>query len=398
VSRLRVLWVTDEVPDRALGGGSIRQFHLLERLGRRAEIDLLVMGHLAHADLDISLRRIIEVDPPPGYGPGRMWFRHRIGFLPGLLPAEVATVFPKRRSLSGHVEELLTARAYDIVQVEHETLAPLGHLRSRAPQAVWTLTLHNLLSTRLRQWADSSPKRRVRFLLRRDASNADRLERWIMRSFDQVVAVSPVDAATLGGSVTVVPNGVDLDGFQPYELPDQARLILSGSWNWPPNVDGAVMAVNEVLPRVRQKVPGATLILVGREPTREVRDLSSAEGVETHFDVPSVVPFLRSSRVALVPLSVGSGTRLKALEAMAAGRPVVGTAIGLDGLGLLDRVHARVADSPEEMAAAAVELLLDDRLARSLAAAGRRHVQENFDWDAMADAQYEAWTTASRRR
>lgn len=395
---LRVLWVTDEVPDHRLGGGSIRQFHLLRRLSAKADVDLLMLGRLPDDDLRQSMCRLYELERPSGMGERQKWLRHRAGLIPGILPAEVAVVSPSWRALSARLPELLSTNRYDVVQVEHETLAPLARARDQAPRSAWSITLHNLLSVRLRQGADASATARVRWLFQRDALNATRLERAILRDYDQVVTVSPADAAALGGMAAVVPNGVDLDAFHPSTLPAEPRLILTGSWNWPPNVDAAVRAATEILPRVRAWVPAATLTLVGREPTSTVRNLSSVPGVETRFDVASVVPFLRSSRVAVVPLTVGSGTRLKALEALAAGRPVVGTSIGLEGLGLVDGQQARLADSPEEMAAAVRDLLTDDDAALRMAAAGRRHVEQHFGWDTVAESYYEVMMALDRPR
>jgi glycosyltransferase involved in cell wall biosynthesis len=102
-----------------------------------------------------------------------------------------------------------------------------------------------------------------------------------------------------------------------------------------------------------------------------------------HADVPIMAPYLAAARVAVVPLRMGTGTRLKALEAMAAGRPLVGTTIGLDGLGLEDGVHARIVDDPEAMAQAIVALLRSDAQAQALASAARRLVEDRFQWETI---------------
>ena len=98
-----------------------------------------------------------------------------------------------------------------------------------------------------------------------------------------------------------------------------------------------------------------------------------------------MLPWLSRARVAVVPLRVGSGTRLKALEAMAAGRPLVGTTVGLEGLGVLDGVHALVADTAPAFAAAIVHALEDDGLAASLTTAGRL-LAEDFEWTAIGES------------
>ena len=106
--------------------------------------------------------------------------------------------------------------------------------------------------------------------------------------------------------------------------------------------------------------------------------------IALHADVPTVVPWLERARAAVVPLRIGSGTRLKALEAMAAGRPVVGTSVGLEGLGIEAGAHAVVADDPSSFAAGVVQVLIDDDLAQRLARTGADHARRNFAWDAVS--------------
>jgi glycosyltransferase involved in cell wall biosynthesis len=100
-----------------------------------------------------------------------------------------------------------------------------------------------------------------------------------------------------------------------------------------------------------------------------------------HADVPSMNPHYEAARVVVVPLRTGTGTRLKALEALASGRPVVGTTIGLEGIGIADREQALVADDPAALADAVIAVLHDDQLAGRLAQAGRWHVEQRFGWD-----------------
>jgi glycosyltransferase involved in cell wall biosynthesis len=114
--------------------------------------------------------------------------------------------------------------------------------------------------------------------------------------------------------------------------------------------------------------------------------------------VPTVLPYLAEARIALVPLHVGSGTRLKALEAMATGRPVVGTTVGLEGLGITDGVEAAVADKPGAMAGRIVELLEDDELASRMAAAGRKLVERSFCWSVVAKPFVEKVVELAQRR
>jgi len=202
-------------------------------------------------------------------------------------------------------------------------------------------------------------------------------------AYDIVFVPSEDDAARVDGRAAVVPNGVDTARFQPSPLRPSARLVFTGTLSWWPNIEGLSWFCAEVLPLVRARVSDVRLDIVGRAPLPEVRALSRLPGVEVHADVPTVVPWLEQARVAVVPLRIGSGTRLKALEALAAGRPVAGTAVGLAGLGLANGVHALIADDAASLAEAVVRLLTDDELATRIASAGAQHARGAFGWDVI---------------
>lgn len=383
----RVLWVTDEVPDRALGGGNIRQAHLLAALADRVETHLLLAGSLGDDLAREAVAGVTEVPASPSRPPITLP-RRRLQDLwlalghPG--PAEAFVSRASRRHLASALRTL--AEDFDVVVVNHQGLSPLLPPIHRG---LWVASLFHVSADKARQELPLAAGRRQRWLLEREALKARRLEDWIVSHYDAVVAVSQDDAAMLagpghgraGGRVIVAPNGVDTDRYVPTPLPAAPRILMAASLAYRPNVDGALWFCERVLPRIHADVPGATLDIVGRLPVREVRDLAAGPGVDVHADVPSMVPWLARARVAVVPLRVGTGTRLKALEAMAAGRPLVGTTIGLSGLGLVDGIHARITDDPGAMAAAIVELLRRDELASRQVSLARALVERDYRWD-----------------
>ncbi len=238
------------------------------------------------------------------------------------------------------------------------------------------------------QQAKVMPRRRQRWFLARDAAAATAFERWAVARYDAVITCTDEDAAALdgGGRVLVVPNGTDLERYQPTPVPQNHRIVFVGAMYTTPNVDGARWFCQAVLPLIRRQEPDVEVDLVGARPVAGVRALEELGRVTVHADVASIAPYLEAARVAVVPLRVGSGTRLKALEALAAGRPVVGTSIGLEGLGLRPDEHVLVADDAESFAAAVVQLLRSDESATRLAAAGRREVEARFAWPAIGAA------------
>jgi glycosyltransferase involved in cell wall biosynthesis len=244
------------------------------------------------------------------------------------------------------------------------------------------------------------PHRRQRWLLRRDANAAARFEQRAATSFDAVIACTAEDAGALrraAAEVIVVPNGVDPERFRPTPMSTGRRIVFTGALYTTPNVDGALWFCHEVLPLVRQQEPSVEVDLVGAHPVEEVLALGKLAGVTVYSDVETVAPYLNAARLAVVPIRVGSGSRLKALEALAAGRPVVGTSIGLEGLELRAGEHALVADDTASFAAAVVRLLRDDELASALATAGHACVVRRFSWAAITPAFTDAVLALSDR-
>lgn len=383
----RVLWVTAEPPDRTLRGGSIRQAHLFEALARALPVDLLLAGELRDEAIRAAAQTITEVESHRAMMPADAVLRRAVELgvtLGSRYPLPVYLEGPARRRLDRALQTLTTR--YRLICVEHAALAPLIRPSWRTR---WLITFHHLLSGMIESEAVLAPGRRQRWFRERDARKARRLEADAAGVYDRCVVCSDDDASVLNalagtsatGRVSVIPNGVELSQFRPVPLPGQHRLLFPGTFSYTPNVDGALWFCAEIWPRVRAAVPDAELVLAGRAPVEEVLMLGELPGVSIHPDVPSMIPYFESARAVVVPLRIGTGTRIKALEAMAAGRPVVGTPHGLAGLGIQDGVHAWVAEDADRFAGGVVETLLNDDLAAALSAAGRAHVEDRFGWD-----------------
>lgn len=394
---MRALWISSEPPDRNLGGGSIREAYLLEALGRAVDTHLLLAGHLDDQRTLAALSGVTELDAldrpvPPTRAARRVDDLRRV-----LVERQLAAVVENRPRVEALAAHLPTLGQFDVVCVEHDRLAPLVAAR-QASNERWALTLQNLPSERKRHELELATTRRQRWLYRRELADARRFEVAMADAYDVVFVPSPADAAALGRDAVVIPNGVDTERFRPTRLPSAPALVFTGTLSWGPNIDGLVWFCREVFPLIRADVPDARLDIVGREPLPEIEGLARLDGVSVHPDVVSVVPWLEKARVALVPLRIGSGTRLKALEAMAAGRPVVGTTIGLAGLGVENGVHALVADEPVKLAAAATRLLTDDGLAVQVAKAGAEHARADFSWDVIGRRFVEAVSELAQRQ
>jgi glycosyltransferase involved in cell wall biosynthesis len=169
--------------------------------------------------------------------------------------------------------------------------------------------------------------------------------------------------------------------------------------DWLPNVDAVMFFCREILPLIRQSEPNITFSIVGRSPTAAVQRLAKEPGIEVTGRVDDVRPYLAASTVNVVPLRIGGGTRLKIFEAMAAGRAVVSTTVGAEGLPTENGRHLLLADDPVTFARSVVTLLRDAEARQAMEFEGRRLVTERYDWSAVAthfdDALAETRTTTS---
>ena len=187
--------------------------------------------------------------------------------------------------------------------------------------------------------------------------------------------------------VAVVETGVDVDYYRPAARRplDPDRIVFTGSMDWMPNEDGIAWFVEEILPRVRERRPGATLAIVGRDPSPTVRQLAERHDfVTVTGTVPDIRPWVEEGAVYVVPLRIGGGTRLKIYEAMALERPVVSTAVGMEGLPVRHGEDLVIADEAERFAEEVTRLLEWPEEASALGRKAAERVRRDFGWAKVA--------------
>jgi glycosyltransferase involved in cell wall biosynthesis len=188
-------------------------------------------------------------------------------------------------------------------------------------------------------------------------------------------------------AIMVVPNIVDTDGYQPSGLERPSTLLYQGGMDWYPNRDAVEFFVLAILPRLRVSVPEARFVVGGRNPSDEFRRrFAGLRDLEFTGTVPDMRAEIAKAAVCVVPLRIGSGTRLKILEAAAMAKPIVSTRVGAEGLDFVDGREIILADEPEAFAAAVAELLSDPARRRELGEAARRRVEERYSFPVLRTA------------
>jgi glycosyltransferase involved in cell wall biosynthesis len=292
------------------------------------------------------------------------------------------------------IYELTSRQPFDIVHVEQSQMAPYIEFVSSATKPACLVTLYDVgaaqyerimriqtgfSSARVLTWLDW-------FFLRHWES------KYLACQFDQCIVVSSADQALLSQAnphlkLAVVPNGVDTVQYKRLpRLDDSKEILFIGKMNYPPNVDGVLFFYHEIFPLVRRQVPEARLLIVGAEPSAEVQALGNDPTVRMIGQVEDVVPYYQRAYLSAVTLRAGGGTRLKILEAMALGRPVVTTMLGCEGLEVSPGENILAADTPQCLAAHIIRLFNDKDAYDRLVANGRRLVESRYDWRIAAQS------------
>jgi glycosyltransferase involved in cell wall biosynthesis len=392
---MRILFVAPTLPIPT-SGGRTRLFNLIKQLATRHEVSVLsfIQPHecdmLARVEPYCQYHKLV---PFEGFQPLGKW-RNRLQGWGRLLFSRrppYAYTFPIER-MREPLRELLRQHTFDVVVYQSLFVVELADEVRDTPTVLIEENVESGIAEQVFLQATNPIYGLRDWLMWQKLVAFER--RWVRR-FPVCVAVSERDAAVLGemspaSQVYVVPNGVDSQSFAPPgNTRDPETLLFFGTLSYQPNAEGLIWFCQEVLPGIRESRPQVTLEVTGLDPPPRVTDLGRLPGVHVRGFVPDIRSKLWSATACVVPLHVGGGTRLKILEALAAGCPVISTTIGAEGLALVDGEHLLLADTADEFARGTLALLESNDLQHQLALAGQRAVAQRHDWRQMA-SQLEA--------
>ena len=388
---MRILFVSPFPPLPADSGVRMRSWGTLEGLCRRHRVHLLCL-RAPHETLPDELFRACETAEsfPVSIGdfnrPTLTTAFHAAAH--ALRPTPYSLVRFDSDALRERLEQLLKTGDYDLLFCDH--LSAIGSIPALDIPSV--LSEHNVEFQLVERFV-----RRGKGILRRayavlELAKLRRRERWEWRRFDHTIVVSEDDRDIVKrlepqASVSVVPNAIRV----PEPMPDPAGrrpvdLLYTGTMEWYPNHDAALYFTAEILPLVRRSLPEVLWEIVGQNPRAELRAIADQDPrIRVTGRVPSLDPHLAAAKLFIAPIRIGGGTRIKILEAMAHGLPVVSTSIGCEGLGAQSGRNIEIADDPATFAECVVSLLRDDDRRRRLGAEGRAFVAARYSWPLIQD-------------
>jgi polysaccharide biosynthesis protein PslH len=379
---MRILFLSAWCPLPADNGSKLRITHLLRELARQHQVDLLTFA--PEPPDAVALRALKDMCAGVELLTETPFAERAGGRLSGLLSPRPRSVVANHSPRMATAAQRRDKHHYDVVIASQIHMAPYALLLHNTPRLLEEIELSPLyeqyisqhrLRARLRYGLTWWKTRRyVASLLRHFAGASVVSER-------ELAIIRPLAPADL--PLAVVPNGVDVAAcMQDFGPPENDTLIYPGALSYDANFDAMDYFLGAILPQVQAVRPDARLRITGRATSAQLAALPRAQGVEFTGYLDDVRPAVARAWAEVVPLRKGGGTRLKVLEALALGTPVVSTSKGIEGLALEPGQHALVADTPTEFAAATAKLLGQPALRAQLAEAGRRVARERFDWQA----------------
>jgi len=378
----QALFLAAEAPYPAIGGGPIRASSVLEYLARRFSVHAIFFREpgAPHPGAAIPPGRVDRVDvidlPFHSKHPVARVLRNV-----SRLVRNRAPLMDRFAGFEASIERCVSGQQYEAAFIEHFWCAPyVEQVRSRAKRVI--LDVYNVESAWHSSMA-SSESGLLAWSHGRFARAALHLEHYWLPKFDRILATSCNDAKIMraiaaDAKVTVYPNALPL--IVPPPRTDRPEIIFSGNLEYAPNIAAVRFFHRNVWPALQSRWPELKWKILSRNPG-PIRDLAARDpSIQITGFVADAVAVIAQSRVAIVPLFAGSGTRIKILEAWAAGTPVVSTTLGAEGLECRDGEHLVLADDAERFTTAVSELLALPLNRERIGAAGRRLYEERYTW------------------
>ncbi len=385
---MRVLLLTQVLPYPPDSGPKVKTYYVLKYLARQHRVTLVSFvrdtdkpEYIRH--LESLCEKVITV--PITRSPVR-----DLAFLgKSLLTSQPWMMLrDERAEMQAALAELAALTKDEPFDVVHADQTNMGQYALPFTRSRRVLDLHNALWVLYKRLAETtaytSP---MKYILLRDWRLLKRYEGELCRAFEAVTAVSEEDKAALmeagaRSDMTVIPIAIDTDEQAFIQRqPSGPHIVHIGTMYWPPNIDGITWFLDEIYPRVKAQVPDVRCTLIGARPPASISDRAKTDPSLTVTGyVADPLPYLRDSSMMVVPLRSGGGMRVKILNALSQGIPMVSTTVGCEGIAVTHGEDILVADDPAAFADATVRLLKDAALNQHVTTRGRQTAEQKYDY------------------
>jgi sugar transferase (PEP-CTERM/EpsH1 system associated) len=398
---VRILFLSPRQCWPTRSGAKLREYHFARALGQHGQVTYVHFTDpgaepLTCKDLPFC-KEVVAIPKPSAYGPAKL-----VQGVFGRWPLPILNY--TSQEMSGAVDRLTSSETFDLIHLDSIHMIRYGEAASQgASRSRIVYNWHNIESESMRRFGDTVSSPAKRWYARLTASKLASLERDILKTnFGHVVCSEREREELLriapAARIAVVENGVDVAGFAPGAdaSPQSHKIIFVGLMDYYPNVEAATSFTQRTWPLLRQRFPELSLWIVGANPAPAVLQLGNLDGVTVTGTVPDVRPYYRDALAAIVPLRTGGGTRLKILEAMAAGVPVISTPLGAEGLAVTPDENILLAD-PDDAGTwlrHVGSLIESESARRALCAAALELVRTGYDWEILGRKlcdTYEGW-------
>lgn len=383
---MKILVLTNKLPYPPKDGGSIATLNMIRGLSDAGfEVTCLSLNTNKHRfpikNIPASLSekiRFIGVDCNSSLRPLKMVWNLFFSRVPYIAERFNNPAFARK------LVQLLGEEDFDIVQLEGPYLGHYIEMLRQNSSAVISFRAHNVEH---RIWERKAANEKLpprRWYLKNMAKRLEGYEAKVARESDVLVCISPLDEAVfkemgVNKPIITIPTGLEMEEYPSSDLPEDFSVFFIGALDWMPNQEGLKWFLDYVLDPLRRDLPGLTFHVAGRNAPPHFEKMLAKKQVIYHGEIEDARAFMKAYRIMVAPLFTGSGIRIKILEAMALGRPVITTPIGIEGISLQDNQPIMISEDPEVFKNQIIKLCQDEELARGMAREGRQLIQENFD-------------------
>ena len=388
---MKILFISFFVPYPPTAGHLQRNFNLIREIAKENEIYLLSFTQRVLLPTEKALQdsldalkpycKLIKVYKiPSDYSQLR-----RLGVLFfNLFSTKPFSVWKfSSPQMKKDIAELIQTDSFDLVHVDTVDIAQFADYAPGLPKV---LNHHNVESKLLTRRGKNTGNPLAKLYLLIQGYKLGQYEKNKIVQVDMNLAVSEIDQADFQKSApdarfVIIENGTDIEYFKPSDKPGTKSLIFAGGMSWYPNADAMVHLCSDIYPLIKKEIPEIKCNIIGSHPPGRLLSLAKLdESIKIHGYVNDVREYLAEAGVYVVPIRVGGGTRLKILDAMAAGKAVVSTSVGCEGLKVTPDENILIGDTPESFARQVVRLINDNDLKKKLEVNGRKLVEEEYSW------------------